>query len=73
MINSDLAYLSELTYLDSDRLVNEIFATGGFLPLNVIIGCDGRIKYIHLGKISEKADIEELKDTITNALSNESL
>ena len=69
-ISSDLAYLSETTYLDRDRLVNEIFATGGHIPLNVIIGPDGRVKYIHLGKITEKAELDALKEIIMNALSN---
>lgn len=69
-ISPDLAYLSETTFLDRDRVVNEIFATGGHIPLNVIIGTDGRVKYIHLGKISEKADLDTLKEIITNALSS---
>lgn len=69
-IGANWIYLADMTYLDTVRSVNDIFASGGNLPLNVIIGKDGRVKYIHLGKISEKEDLDRLRDAIYDALSN---
>ena len=67
-VGSNRAYLADETFLDSDRTVNEIFACGGNIPLNVVIGTDGSIKFIHLGKISEKDDLDKLKGIITESL-----
>lgn len=57
-------YLSELTYLDTDRKANERYGESGILPLNVVIGMDGRIRYIHFGAIKTPSQLKALFEAI---------
>ena len=54
-------WLKYLTYLDIDRQANNIFADSGIMPLNVVIGRDGKIKFIKTGRLkdSELSTLEE--------------
>lgn len=61
-------YLSEITYLDTDRKANEKYGEGGVMPLNVVIGKDGNIRYIHSGSIKDKEVLSELYDAIKSGL-----
>ena len=67
-VGSKWDFLADETYIDDNRNANEIFALGGYLPLNVIIGTDGRVKYIHLGRISEKEDLDKLREFLSKEL-----
>lgn len=63
-------HIKPLTMIDPDRLANSIFATPGILPLNVVIGTDGKIKYIHSGRLSTPEQFKELENAIKNGLNN---
>lgn len=62
------SYLSKITYLDTDRKANEKFGESGHMPLNVVIGKDGTIRYIHLGAITDKSGLSELYEAIKDGL-----
>ena len=61
-------YLSEITYLDTDRKANEKYGESGVLPLNVVIGKDGKILYIHSGSIKDKESLSSLYEVIKSGL-----
>lgn len=61
-------YLSEITYLDTDLSANEKFGESGVMPLNVVIGKNGNIIYIHSGAIKDKEALSELYDAIKSGL-----
>lgn len=67
-VGSKWAYLADVTYLDTDRQANKIFANAGNIPLNIVIGADGTVKYIHLGKATEKEDLDKLRQAITKGI-----
>ena len=58
------SYLSEITYLDTDRKANGKYAESGVMPLNVVIGKDGKILYIHSGSIKDKESLSALYEVI---------
>lgn len=61
-------YLSELTCLDTDRKANEKYGESGIMPLNVVIGRDGRIRYIHSGTIKTLSQQKSLFEAIKSGL-----
>lgn len=61
-------YLSDITYLDTDRKANEKFGESGIMPLNVVIGKDGSIRYIQSGALKDEAQLTELSEAIQSAL-----
>lgn len=65
---SKWSYLSEITYLDTERKANEKFGKSGVLPLNVVIGKDGRILYIHSGSIKDEEGLSTLYEVIRSGL-----
>lgn len=69
-VGSNWEHLVDMTYIDTDRTTNEIFATGGHLPLNVVIDRKGIVRYIHLGKISENEDLDKVRDVLSDILNN---
>lgn len=62
------AYLSDITLIDNERESNSLFAEGGNLPLNVVIGKGGIIRYIKIGRIEEAEQINELQNAINLGL-----
>lgn len=40
----------------------------GIMPLNIVIGKDGVIKYIHSGKITAEEELSELRNAIISGL-----
>ncbi len=56
-------WLEYLTYLDIDRQANNIFADSGIMPLNVVIGRDGKIKFIKTGRL-KGAELSSLEEAI---------
>ena len=62
------SHLAEITYLDTDRNVNEQYGKSGIMPLNVVIGRDGRIRFIHSGAILDQKGLTELYDAIKSGL-----
>ena len=67
-LDSKWRYLSEITYLDTDRKANEKYGKSGIMPLNVVIGKDGRILYIHSGSIKDKEQLSVLYETIKSGI-----
>lgn len=67
-LGSKWHYLSEITYLDIGRKVNEKFGESGIMPLNVVIGKEGNILYIHSGSIKDKVGLDALYDVIKSEL-----
>lgn len=61
-------YLSEITYLDTERKANEKYGESGVMPLNVVIGKDGNILYIHSGSIKDEDGLFALYDVIKSGL-----
>lgn len=61
-------YLSEITYLDTERKANEKYGESGVMPLNVVIGKDGKILYIHSGSIKDEAELSTLYEVIKSGL-----
>ena len=61
-------HLEYVTMLDQDRAANSIFAEPGHLPLTVVIGKNGKIVYIHMGRISTKEEFDELEKSIVAGL-----
>ncbi|MCM1077828.1 MAG: TlpA family protein disulfide reductase [Bacteroides sp.] len=61
-------HLKYVTTLDQDRTANSIFAEAGHLPLTVVVGKNGRIVYIHIGRISTKNEFDELEKAIVAGL-----
>lgn len=61
-------HLSQTTYLDTNRLANNKYAKSGIMPLNIVIGKDGVIKYIHSGKITAEEELSELRNAIISGL-----
>ena len=61
-------HLSQTTYLDTNRLANSKYAKSGIMPLNVVIGKDGLVKYIHSGKITAEEEMSELRNAIISGL-----
>lgn len=62
------SYLSDITYLDTDRMANEKYGESGILPLNVVIGKDGKILYIHSGSIKDEEGLFRLYEVIKSGL-----
>lgn len=62
------AYLAGITYLDIDRKANEQYGVSGILPLNIVIGKDGLIRYIHSGAIADKEGLSALYEAIRSGL-----
>lgn len=62
------SYLSNITYLDTDRKANEKYGESGIMPLNIVIGKDGIIRYIHSEAITEKTGLSELYEAIKDGL-----
>ena len=60
-------WLEYLTYLDIDRQANDIFADSGIMPLNVVIGRDGKIKFIKTGRL-EGTELLSLEEAIREGL-----
>ncbi len=58
------SYLSEITYLDTDRKANGKYGETGVMPLNVLIGKDGKILYIHSGSLKDKESLSALYEAI---------
>lgn len=67
-LGSKWRYLSEITYVDTDRKANEKYGESGVMPLNVVIGKDGKILYIHSGSIKDKESLTELYEAIKSGL-----
>lgn len=65
---SQWSFLSNITYLDIERKANEKYGRSGVMPLNVIIGKDGRVCYIHSGAITDEVGLSELYEAIKSAL-----
>lgn len=61
-------YLFDLTLIDIDRHSNSLFAKSGILPLNIVIGKEGVVRYIKIGGINGEPQINELKDAISTGL-----
>lgn len=61
-------YLSEITYLDTYRKANEKYGESGVLPLNVVIGKDGKILYIHSGSIIDEEGLSALYEAIKSGI-----
>lgn len=61
-------YLSEITYLDTERKANEKYGESGVLPLNIVIGKDGKIRYIHSGSINDEEGLSTLYEVIKSGL-----
>lgn len=57
-------YLYDLTLIDIERKTNSIFAESGILPLNIVIGKGGIIRYIKIGRIDGIDQINELIEAI---------
>lgn len=57
-------HIEYVTALDKDRTANGIFAEPGHLPLTIVVGRDGRIKYLHMGRISSEEQYNELRKAI---------
>ena len=53
-----------MTLIDIERKTNSIFAESGILPLNIVIGKDGIIRYIKIGKINGIDQINDLIEAI---------
>lgn len=62
------SHLEYVTTLDTDRTANGIFAEAGHLPLTVVVGRDGRIAYIRIGRITTEAQYAELEAAIDAGL-----
>lgn len=62
------SYLKEITYLDTNRKTNEQYSKSGIMPLNVVIGKDGLICFIHSGAIKDKTDLLILYEAIKSGL-----
>lgn len=62
-----LPWLEAMTYLDIDRQANELFANPGVMPLNVVIGRDGKIKFIQTGRLEGTA-LTRLEEAISEGL-----
>ena len=61
-------FLADITYIDIDRKANEKYGKSGVMPLNVVIGKDGRVCYIHSGAIKDEAGLSELYEAIKSGL-----
>ncbi len=61
-------YLADITYLDSHRIANGKFGQSGVMPLNVVIGRDGAVKYIHSGVLTSRESLDELEAVINQNL-----
>lgn len=61
-------HIEYLTFLDKERKANSLFAESGHLPLTIIVGKDGRIKYLNVGKIHTEKQYEELRESIIMGL-----
>lgn len=70
--NSELGckwnYLSDITYLDTDRKANEQYGKSGIMPLNIVIGKDGTIRYIDSGILRDKEELSKLFKAIKSGL-----
>lgn len=62
-------HLEYVTTLDNERSANGIFAEPGNMPLTIVVGVDGRIKYIKNGRLSTEEDFDELERAIVWGLS----
>lgn len=61
-------YLSQITALDISREANAKFSSPGIMPVNVVIGADGKVKYIHSGSITDAASLSRLRDAIAEGV-----
>lgn len=62
-------HLEYVTTLDNGRYANAIFAESGNLPLTVVVGKDGIVRYIHIGRISTGKEFREVENAIVEGLS----
>lgn len=60
-------WLEYLTYLDIGRQANNIFADSGIMPLNVVIGKDGKIRFVKTGRL-EGEELLLLEEAIREGL-----
>lgn len=67
-LGSQWRYLSEITYLDTERKANEKYGESGVMPLNVVIGKDGKILYLHSGSIKDEEGLSVLFEVIKSGL-----
>lgn len=70
--NSELgqrwSYLAAITYIDIDRKANSQYGESGIMPLNVVIGSDGNIRYIHSGALKSADQLSALAEAIKSGL-----
>lgn len=64
-------HLRQATTLDIDRAANSLFAKSGHLPLNVVIGKDGKVEFIHIGRISTADQFNAIEAAIAKGLSRQ--
>ena len=57
-------HIAAITYLDRDRRANSLFGVSGVMPLNVVIGTDGIIHYIHSGAVTTPDALTALRQAI---------
>lgn len=62
------SYLQPVTFIDVDRRANACFTTAGIMPLNVVVGKDGRIKYIHTGAVTDSLGLSKIRHAIEEGL-----
>lgn len=62
------SFLQPITLIDVERRANSLFARAGVMPLNVVVGRDGRIKYIHTGALTDSIGLGKLSEAIKAGL-----
>lgn len=65
------SYLADITYLDPNRKANNQYGESGIMPLNVVVGKDGLIRYIHSGVIKDNAELSTLYEAIESGILQE--
>lgn len=66
--NNKWLYLADITYIDPKREANGRFGVPAHLPLNFVIGKDGRILYHYYGAINTEQELSELYEAIKSGL-----
>lgn len=61
-------HLKDVTFLDVDRAANSVFAESGNMPLTVVVGRNGRIEYLRIGRLSTVGHFKELESAIMSGL-----
>lgn len=67
-LGSQWRYLSEITYLDTERKANEKYGESEVMPLNVVIGKDGKKLYIHSCSIKDEVGLSVLYEVVKSGL-----